>query len=377
MIDVDRERAAEELGWHRNKEAALRLRDLEQGEFYAFGPALVKAVTKVRIGSVQTSHPEIGARTAPPPPPREKVVAILGKLADLPKEAAEEEAEIVRLRRQVAETRAELARRPTVQIPEPVQVEIPAIDEVAMRRLESVAVTFREGVDGLREFARTLYERADQTKAAVERLLDSVVRFRQNGARRQELVRPRHTTPPEPQRIRVNRPFKAEEFPDMRQGRLGKGELKILRAIAQHYDEGATREQLTVLTGYKRSSRDTYLQRLRAWALVTDEGGRIQVTDAGIAALGPQFEPLPTGDALRVHWMERLPEGERKVLGVLVEAWPAAVDRETITEAIGYQRSSRDTYLQRLRSRRLVTVEARGQVRAADMLFDTAPVRAR
>jgi hypothetical protein len=33
-------------------------------------------------------------------------------------------------------------------------------------------------------------------------------------------------------------------------------------AVAQ-YPEGVTREQLSVLTGYKRSSRDTYVQRLR------------------------------------------------------------------------------------------------------------------
>ena len=41
------------------------------------------------------------------------------------------------------------------------------------------------------------------------------------------------------------------------------GEIKILTAVAQH-PGGVTREQLSVLTGYKRSSRDTYLLRLKA-----------------------------------------------------------------------------------------------------------------
>ena len=41
---------------------------------------------------------------------------------------------------------------------------------------------------------------------------------------------------------------------------LPKGERACLIAMAQHPD-GVTREQLTVLTGYKRSSRDAYIQR--------------------------------------------------------------------------------------------------------------------
>src|SRR6185312_5032994 len=49
---------------------------------------------------------------------------------------------------------------------------------------------------------------------------------------------------------------------------LPRGEHAILTAAAQ-YPDGVSREQLTVLTGYKRSSRDTYLQRLGQAALVT------------------------------------------------------------------------------------------------------------
>jgi chromosome segregation and condensation protein ScpB len=151
-------------------------------------------------------------------------------------------------------------------------------------------------------------------------------------------------------------------------GAIGKGERRVLAAVAQH-QEGVTREQLTVLTGYKRSSRDTYLQRLRARDLVVD-GERITVTDAGLAELGPDFEPLPTGAELLDHWRTKLPSGELAVLEVLVAAYPKPVDREVISEATNYQRSSRDTYLQRLRSRQLVAEAGRGMVRASDQLFE-------
>jgi DNA-binding IclR family transcriptional regulator len=146
-----------------------------------------------------------------------------------------------------------------------------------------------------------------------------------------------------------------------------RGERAVLVAVAQHAG-GVTRDQLSVLAGYKRSSRDTFLQHLRAAGLVEDDGGRLVATDLGIEALGPDFEPLPTGAALRDYWLARLPEGERKLLALLVEVHPDAVERAALDSA-GYQRSSRDTYLQRLTARRLVEVVGRGSVRAAAALF--------
>jgi Helicase HerA, central domain len=148
---------------------------------------------------------------------------------------------------------------------------------------------------------------------------------------------------------------------------LGKGERIILTAVAQ-YPDGATREQLTVLTGYARSSRDTYLQRLsQAGFIHQNGGGSLRATDAGVTALG-DFEPLPTGDELRAYWMQELPEGERRVLEVLVRAYPKAVERSSIDDATGYARSSRDTYLQRLGARKLV-VSTRDGVSASEELF--------
>ncbi len=149
---------------------------------------------------------------------------------------------------------------------------------------------------------------------------------------------------------------------------LPKGERITLIAIAQHPD-GVTREQLTVLTGYKRSTRDAYLQRLRERGHTDDAGGRIVASDSGVAALGSDYEPLPTGDALREHWLEpgRLPEGEARVLDVLCAAYPKAVAREKIDEATGFKRSTRDAYLQRLGARRLVSSGRDGVIASAEL----------
>lgn len=149
---------------------------------------------------------------------------------------------------------------------------------------------------------------------------------------------------------------------------LPEGERKCLIAIAQFTtgDHGATREQVTLLSGYKRSTRDAYIQRLGAKGYVRVDRGEVWATVEGVAALGSDYEPLPTGEALQRWWLDRLPEGEAKILRILLEVqvWFA---REYISERTGYKRSTRDAYIQRLGVRRLVEVSSAG-VRAVEGL---------
>lgn len=146
---------------------------------------------------------------------------------------------------------------------------------------------------------------------------------------------------------------------------LPDGERKVLTAIAQY--EGVDREQLTVLTGYKKSSRDAYLQRLRAKGFTADNGRIIEATEEGLKALGA-YEKLPEGDRLREYWLNRLPEGESKILTIVCHAYPRPIQRDAIDA--GYLKSSRDAYLQRLAARKLVSFPARGAVLASRNLFD-------
>lgn len=178
--------------------------------------------------------------------------------------------------------------------------------------------------------------------------------------------------PPQP---RLTEWIKRNPPPDPRQpskgtvnGSLPRGERACLIAAAQH-PNGVTRPQLTVLTGYKRSSRDAYIQRLRERGYV-EAGERVTATAAGIAALGDNFEPLPTGAALREHVLQTLPEGERKVLSVLIDAYPYEYARDNIDSRTGYKRSSRDAYLQRLLARELIEIPTPGHARASATLFD-------
>ena len=107
-LDADQVRAGDALGL--SKADRLKLRDLGQGEFYAFGPALGKpGVVHFRSDQVRTTHPRPGKRhllTAPAP--SRAIRGVLGKFADLPHEAEEEIRGLDQALRRIAELEREI-----------------------------------------------------------------------------------------------------------------------------------------------------------------------------------------------------------------------------------------------------------------------------
>lgn len=265
------------------------------------------------------------------------------------------------LRKRVVELERQLERRgpKTVEKIKTVveKVEVPVLTEAQVRRLETAAQRLETAATGAVQAIRELKIQVAPKPGSFGTVRPEVVTEPRRTRTETEMAR--SAAPPRP--VHASADSSAE---------IPKGERAVLRAVA-HYPEGCSRKQLTTLTGYKRSSRDTYLQRLRERGLVELRGDRATAMPAGLALLGPDFEPLPIGAALLEHWRRRLPEGERRVLDVLVAAYPAAVERAAIDEATGYRRSSRDTYLQRLAARRLVEFVGRA-VQASELLFDGA-----
>ena len=106
----------------------------------------------------------------------------------------------------------------------------------------------------------------------------------------------------------------------------------------------------------KESTRNAYVYRLRTKELVEVEGDRIRATSAASIAL-PDAEPLPTGKALQDYWLARLPHGERTILQLLLDPdVRRPLMREQITESTGFKESTRNAYIYRLMSKRLVVI---------------------
>jgi hypothetical protein len=147
---------------------------------------------------------------------------------------------------------------------------------------------------------------------------------------------------------------------------IGKGERIIMEAIRDRRAP-ASAEYLTVVTGYKKSSRNTYLQRLQASYWIAREGDDWVLTAAGIDEVG-EPEALDA-DKLRKSYIDKLPKGEAGILNALFGAYPDGMAREEVGGDV-YKKSSRNTYLQRLSARGLVVAQRDGTVRAHASLFE-------
>jgi DNA-binding IclR family transcriptional regulator len=145
--------------------------------------------------------------------------------------------------------------------------------------------------------------------------------------------------------------------------------MTVLTAIAQNAAYGTSSEQISVLTGYKKTSKGEFLRQLKAAGYVAEEGQQYYATGDGLAALGDDFEPLPTGGALRAYWLGKLSGGEQTFLRHLIDGYPESFDLQTLMERTAYQKTSAGEYLRKLVARKLATRD-RGVYRAADHLFD-------
>lgn len=148
---------------------------------------------------------------------------------------------------------------------------------------------------------------------------------------------------------------------------LKKGQEAVMTVIAQ-YPAGVSRRQISIITRHAASTRNRLIYELKSLGCVGEQGDLIVPTETGIAALG-NFEPLPTGAALRAHWYRELPEGNRRVLEVVCKSYPKAVSRDAISDATGHATSTRNRLIYELAARQLVETEG-SMIRASRELFD-------
>lgn len=359
------------IKYHGEREEILgQLSTLKAGEAFVWAPDFPESkpigLVRVKILRRETfdsgATPKAGERRAEPKhlAPVD-LDALRGAMAATIEKAKAEDPKALQARIRALE--AELARERAMPALPAERVEVPVLAADDLQRIENLVASAREASDQVVRSIESLCERAAKDLQAAAGELGRVL---------SPLLQPSRPPAASPPARSVSVPRAARTSAPMRasgdDAALGSGERAVLIAIAQH-EGGVSREQLSVLTGYKRSTRDSYLQRLGARGLVDVSGTAIAATAEGRAALGPDFEPLPTGEALRAYWLDRLPEGERRVLEVVIDVYPRAASRDMITNATDYKRSTRDSYLQRLGSRKLVEALARGEVRASETLF--------
>lgn len=323
-LDIDRKRAAEELGFT-TKEDSLSLRTLAPGEFFAFGPAISDTVTKLSIGEVATSHPKAGDRILThTTPPTEKIKAVLGKLADLPKEAQQE-----------AQTAEELRAEVTT-----------------LRRKVTVLEKNKPVIQASPE-VKIITETSHIHEDAIQKIANIISKLPKNDNIQM------HSTP------RSENPFVEKKA-------ITGGAMRMLEVLATRYPMTFTKSQLALMAKMspRSGSYGTYLSRLRSSNYLVEVDGQISISEAGLEFVGVVPTKPQTQEEILAMWSNNLNGGARRMFDYLVQEYPRAVSKSELGDAVEMSSGSGSfgTYLSRLKSNGLIEV-ADGQVKASGNLF--------
>lgn len=386
-LDLDRKRAADELGLL-GKDEQRKLRDLEPGEFWAFGPAISTSVIKIRTVTVQTTHPKAGQRATPRPPARDRVQKILAQLTDLPKEAEEEARTAADLRTKLRQVERELAASRRAQ-------PAPALDENALARarqqgqrdilalvsgkaekvyekLVGDLVTLDRAIQAAHAHSNDLRLAFQAThaisnpatppvSAAVARKTIGIGQFMLDGLRREKAKKPNghSTVPPEG---------------------LDGPESRILSAIAWLETVGVPAPEegaVAFIAGYRvgGGAFNNPKARLRGKNLIEYlSGKRMKLTEDGRAMAQAPDAPLTTEELHRMV-LERLDGPEGRILRPLLSAFPEPMTLEDLARAAEYELGGGafNNPKGRLRTLGLIDYPSKGLAVAKDFLFLEVP----
>lgn len=332
-LDIDRKRAAEELGFT-TKEDALSLRTLAPGSFYAFGPAISDAVTEVTVGPVKTSHPKAGDRILTnTTPPTEKIKAMLGKLADLPQEARQEAETLESLKDQVSKLTRE-NKRLSKQQPAPAIAPSPII--------KAVNIADEDLTKALGIIHQITTKALGKKPAVVKKYsLDKTV------------IDDTDLLPSEPKPI-------------------SGGAMRMLEVLANRYPMTFTKSQLALTSKMspRGGSYGTYLSRLRSAGYLIEENGQIGISESGLDFVGVKPTAPQTQEEILAMWSNNLNGGARRMFDYLIQEYPRSVNKQELGDATEITPSggSFGTYLSRLKSNGLVVVTD-GSIKASADLF--------
>lgn len=351
------------------REILTSLATLPTGQGWVWAPELgvLERVHFPKIKTLDTSRApdeaESGDHRVLAPIDRDAIMKKLEVVAAdaVANDPARLKAELARLRKQMADAAAQAAKQG--QTPDPAAIEEAERRAYARGEADTAPIWFRRGVEAATEAAADYFKTLNlpafiNEKIAVWRHIGAIPKAAAVPPRAQAARPAAAPTPPRAPRMVAG---DGEKLP--------RAERRILTALAQ-YPQGRTKNQVAVLAGYAVNGGgfNNAISALRTAAYLTGSGDRLQITDAGLTALG-SYDPLPTGAALLNHWLGQLAKAERAALSVLADAYPDPLSKDDLARAAGYEANGGgfNNALSKLRTLELIS--GRGELRASDDLF--------
>lgn len=226
-------------------------------------------------------------------------------------------------------------------------------------------------VHGMQRAADKLTEMAAWFSGEAERYRSITAQHASGSPKSAPQVKPAPISTPAPKvRIEGNR----HQNDAQNDGTIG-AERKPLAVLVSAYPGGMTEAQWAQIGGFKRTGGTwgTYKSRLRSAGRIQQVGDLWYATEAGVATLGGNVDPMPApGPELVEFWCGKI-GAESKFLRHLAEIYPEVVTKEELADHFEMSASGGTfgTYLSRLRSNGLIESSSVG-IRAAASLMEGA-----
>lgn len=399
FIDIDRKRAADALGVYGSDQRAFfdQIKLLDRGSFYALGPAISDERILVKVGDVETTHPEAGSarHAAEPPPAPEKIRALLPKLADLPKSAEEKAKNEAELRKEIRELKAQLRTHGPVDLNKSARkipnlmIDVHPDPKFIERATRAVRAEADKVIVSIHADRQRLYQQGSKLAAALTQLAEAAARQfskapdrpapcvtmpKVSGGEIQTKGRPPSTNNLAKEKGDGNH-LRPDVSPELN-GDLTPYQRQILNALAELEAVGieSPRWPLIGAAAGKSSGSSTferYAAKLKSSGLVTyPQTGRMQLTAEGRGIAKTGLAPLSSTE-LQERTLKLLTPYQADLVRALIEAYPEGLPIDELAARAGktHESSTFERYLAALRSMEIVESPRPKTAKAADWMF--------
>jgi hypothetical protein len=360
---------------------------LEDGFAFLWSPAWLKIMggeaekicAKRTFDSSKTPEPGDPVITELPPPKQLDLAALELAMAETVEKMKAEDPK--RLQAEIARLKGELKARDEIVLagtgraapPPPQRIEVPALTEPALHRLEAALDrldTVREEIGGA--FGRAIAELLD---AAIDVRGEVAKAMRSAPIAAAPLPARTRSAPAAPAPPRRSDPPPAAARAPNGNGMSGP-QQRMINALAAFESIGlmaVSRSNLAVYSDQspRSSAYDVNISALRHRGLIEcPSSGLVRLTDAGRRSAPSGLHPANL-EELHGAWIGKLTGPQAAMLRHLIHHYPRAVSRDRLAAATNQspRSSAYDVNISRLRSLGIVGVPGRGELAATQLLF--------
>jgi hypothetical protein len=359
------------------------------------GPAIAKDRVLVHVGETITAPPARGARAAAPPPPPAKVKKMLAELGDLAKQAQQKLQTEQEFKSRIAQLEKDLK---LAQRSAPKPTPAPASTTVVKAKITETDLSdaLRPIIDGHTNAIATWIEDVKKNvEASMQRALAKpvVINWRSSLTKAAGVLNksagsaaPAKTETSKSGTSVTGANSHTSQSPSVPRlpkasvdvtanGDVSRPMMKILKALLELEGIGQarpTREQVAFWSESSptSSSFEKNVSGLKSSGrLVIPGPGLLELTEEGRLEV-KSTDDLTAADVF-ARGLQLLTEPQRRLLTVLHESHPSPLTRSDLAQAVGaaHSSSSFEKNVSSLKTAGLVTIPAKGEVKAADWLF--------